>query len=86
MALQRGRPTENRWIGQRIAGPDIDIAAIARAQGAIGLGPVKTLAQMQKVLREAVAKTLAGNVLMVDIRVVAEYDAALANLMVRGEK
>ena len=40
MALQRGRPPENRWIGQRIAGPDIDIAAIARAQGAMGIGPV----------------------------------------------
>jgi thiamine pyrophosphate-dependent acetolactate synthase large subunit-like protein len=86
MALQRGRPTENRWIGQRIAGPDIDIAAMSRAQGAIGLGPVKTPAQMEKVLREAVAKTLAGNVVVVDIRVAAEYDAALANLMVRGEK
>ena len=33
MALQRGRPPENRWIGQRIAGPDIDIAALAKAQG-----------------------------------------------------
>ena len=35
IALQRGRPVENRWIGQMISGPEIDLAAIARAQGAI---------------------------------------------------
>ena len=30
----RNRPVENRWIGQRIADPEIDLAALARAQGA----------------------------------------------------
>ena len=38
MARLRGRPVENKWIGQRIAEPEIDIAALARAQGAQGLG------------------------------------------------
>ena len=40
MAEQRGRPVENRWIGQRIDDPDIDIAGMARMQGAVGIGPV----------------------------------------------
>ncbi|MGZ8269453.1 MAG: thiamine pyrophosphate-binding protein, partial [Burkholderiales bacterium] len=40
MAQQRGRPVENRWIGQRIADPDIDIAGMARDMGAVGIGPV----------------------------------------------
>ena len=40
MAAKRGRPAENRWIGQRIDDPDIDIAAMARTQGALGIGPV----------------------------------------------
>ena len=31
IALARGRPAENRWIGQRIDQPDIDIAAMARS-------------------------------------------------------
>ena len=42
MARQRNRPVANRWIGQRIADPDIDLAAMARAQGCVGIGPVQT--------------------------------------------
>ena len=40
VARMRNRPVENNWIGQRIAEPDIDLAAMARAQGAPGFGPV----------------------------------------------
>ena len=40
VAIARGRPAENRWIGQRITEPDIDLAGMARAQGADGIGPV----------------------------------------------
>ncbi|MBS1217393.1 MAG: acetolactate synthase, partial [Proteobacteria bacterium] len=40
VAEHRGRPSENAWIGQKIIDPDIDIAAMARAQGAEGIGPV----------------------------------------------
>ena len=86
MALQRGRPPENRWIGQRIAGPDIDIAALATAQGAIGIGPVNRTSELRKALRSAAKQTLKGKVVVVDVRVAAEYDAPLATLMVRGEK
>ena len=86
MALQRGRPPENRWIGQRISGPDIDIAQMATAQGAVGIGPVSRCAELRKVLRSAVKQTLKGKAVVVDVRVAAEYDAPLATLMVRGEK
>src|SRR5262249_56548148 len=40
MARQRGRPVANRWIGQRIADPEPDLATLARGQGAIGFGPI----------------------------------------------
>jgi len=43
VAKERGRPVENKWIGQRIDQPDIDLAAMGRAQGAVGIGPVKHL-------------------------------------------
>ena len=86
MAVQRGRPTENRWIGQRIAGPDVNIAELARAHGASGVGPVERLAELPRVLREAAAKTRRGHVVVVDVRVTAEYDAPLAKLVVRGQK
>src|SRR5207244_6729014 len=40
VAKERNRPVENKWIGQRIDDPDIDIAMMAGAQGALGIGPV----------------------------------------------
>ena len=40
MAVERGRPAKNHWIGQHIGDPDIDLAAMARAQGAVGYGKV----------------------------------------------
>ena len=46
VARMRNRPVENRWVGQRISEPDIDIAAMARAQGAKGIGPVTAIADL----------------------------------------
>jgi thiamine pyrophosphate-dependent acetolactate synthase large subunit-like protein len=86
MARLRGRPVENRWIGQRIDDPAIDLAAMARAQGAIAIGPVTSARDMQPVLRDAVAKTKAGAVVVVEMRVAAEYDDAIARTMVRGSQ
>ena len=37
VARMRNRPVENKWIGQRISDPDIDLAQMARAQGAQGV-------------------------------------------------
>ncbi len=86
MARLRGRPVENRWIGQRIADPAIDLAALARAQGAIAIGPVTSARDMEPVLRDAVAKTRAGAVVVVEMLVAAEYDDAIARTMVRGSQ
>ena len=41
VARARNRPVENRWIGQRIGDPEIDLARMAEAQGAMGFGPVQ---------------------------------------------
>src|SRR5262249_41866259 len=54
VARERGRPVENRWIGQRIADPDIDLAAIGRAQGAVGFGPIIDSGNLVRELREAI--------------------------------
>jgi acetolactate synthase I/II/III large subunit len=74
MAVARERPPENRWIGQRISEPDIDIAAMARAQGAVGIGPVTTLEDMHAAMKEAVATVRAGKVCVIDARVLPGYD------------
>ena len=74
MAEQRGRPVENRWIGQRIDDPDIDIAGMARMQGAAGIGPVTDPAKLQSAIEEGIAAVQAGGPCVIDARVLPGYD------------
>jgi thiamine pyrophosphate-dependent acetolactate synthase large subunit-like protein len=75
VARQRGRPVENRWIGQAIRGPDIDLATMARGQGCAGIGPVEDPKRLVAAIREAVAAVRAGKVCVVDARVATGYAA-----------
>jgi thiamine pyrophosphate-dependent acetolactate synthase large subunit-like protein len=83
-ALARGRPPENRWIGQRISEPDVDLAAIARAQGAKAFGPVRDRAELQAVYAEAIAAVDAGSVAIVDVWIEPESSATKTVEMARG--
>jgi thiamine pyrophosphate-dependent acetolactate synthase large subunit-like protein len=74
VARERGRPVENRWIGQSIRDPDIDLATMARGQGCVGIGPVEDPKQLVAALTEAVAAVRAGRVCVVDVRVAVGYD------------
>jgi len=69
VATMRKRPVENKWIGQRIADPDIDHAALARAQGAVGYGPVTRSDALIIALRQAIADVDAGRVAVVDVHI-----------------
>src|SRR4029450_3845641 len=62
MDRMRNRPVENRWIGQRISEPDIDLAGMARAQGAQGFGPVTAAADLEPTFEKAIAAVEAGAV------------------------
>jgi thiamine pyrophosphate-dependent acetolactate synthase large subunit-like protein len=77
VARARGRPVENKWIGQRMADPDIDIAAMAAAQGAQGIGPVQTLEQLKRAVEDGLAAVERGRVCVVDVRVQPGYDAGM---------
>jgi thiamine pyrophosphate-dependent acetolactate synthase large subunit-like protein len=83
VARMRNRPVENRWVGQRISEPDIDLAAIARAQGAQGFGPVTEIADLAAVFAKAIAAVDAGGVAVVDVRVEPGYTAAMTAVMTR---
>ena len=74
VAVARGRPPENRWIGQRISDPDIDIAAMARAQGATAIGPVTSVEAMLDAAKQGVETVRAGGVSVIDARVMPGYD------------
>ena len=86
MARERGRPVENKWIGQRMTDPELDLAGLARAQGAMGFGPVKQVADLPGVLAEAIAAVRAGHVVVVDVRVAPGYTPAMASALVRHDK
>ncbi len=83
VARIRGRPVENRWVGQRITEPDIDIAAMARAQGAQGFGPVTAIGDLATTFEKAIAAVEAGAIAVVDVRVEPSYTAAMTAVMTR---
>jgi thiamine pyrophosphate-dependent acetolactate synthase large subunit-like protein len=83
VARMRNRPVENRWVGQRISEPDIDLASMARAQGAQGFGPVTTISNLTSTFGEAIAAVEAGAVAVVDVRVEPGYTAATTAAMTR---
>ena len=78
VAKERGRAVENRWIGQRMSDPEIDLAAMARAQGAVGFGPITDLAALDDAVAAALAAVQAGRVCVLDVRVLPGYDANLS--------
>lgn len=84
MARTRNRPVENKWIGQHIGDPEIDLAQLACAQGAAGFGPVHEAAEMPGVFREAIASVESGLVAVVDVRVTPGYSPAVASGIGRG--
>jgi len=74
VALMRQRPVENKWIGQRISDPDIDIAAVARAQGLEAIGPVHTAGELADAVRQAVRRARDGQGVLIDARVTPGYN------------
>ena len=84
MARARNRPVENKWIGQRMSDPDVDIAAMGRAQGAVGFGPVTKPGDLAGVLQKAIAEVDAGGVAVVDVRVEPGYTAVMTAAMTRA--
>ncbi|MBI4273595.1 MAG: thiamine pyrophosphate-binding protein [Rhizobiales bacterium] len=83
VARMRGRPVENKWIGQRISDPDIDLAALARAQGAKSFGPVDKATDLAGIFANAIAAVDNGAVAVVDVRVEPGYGAAMAAAVAR---
>ncbi len=83
VAHMRGRNPANKWIGQHIGGPDIDLAAMARAQGCIGFGPVHDLAGLQAALPQAIEALRAGAPVVMDVRVQPGYGAEMQGALTR---
>jgi thiamine pyrophosphate-dependent acetolactate synthase large subunit-like protein len=86
MARMRQRPVENKWIGQRMSDPEIDLAALARAQGALGIGPVTGHEALGPAFAEAIAAVERGAVAVVDVRVEPGYAPATTATMLTSRE
>ncbi|HEY4407587.1 MAG TPA: thiamine pyrophosphate-binding protein [Xanthobacteraceae bacterium] len=69
VARTRGRETKNRWIGLRMENPTPDIAKLAEAQGAVGIGPVTKASDVKAALEKGVAILKKGGVCVIDFYV-----------------
>jgi acetolactate synthase I/II/III large subunit len=83
MARVRGRPVENRWVGQRIDKPEIDLAQIASAQGAVGLGPIKNTEELLVTFKRAIDEVERGAVAVVDVHVEPGYSPPMTASMAK---
>ena len=78
VAKERGRPVENKWIGQRMSDPAIDIAMMARSMGAEGIGPVNRKQDLQTAIDQGLAHVRAGKICVIDAWVAPGYDANMS--------
>ena len=62
----------------------MDLAELARAQGACGLGPVRTLDQLASALERGVVEVQSGALCVIDVRVAPEYSRAVSSSLLRN--
>jgi hypothetical protein len=76
MARMRNRPVENKWIGQRMSDPEVDLAAMGRAQGAVASARSQARPIWRRASPKAIAAVDAGEVAVVDVRIEPGYTPA----------
>ena len=69
VARTRGREVKNRWIGLRLEDPMPDIAKLAEAQGAVGIGPVTKASDVAPAIARGVDVLKKGGVCVIDLHV-----------------
>ncbi len=73
VARQRGRPVENKGIGQKLDNPAPDIVGLARSQGFAGGSPVDDVRALQQELANGAAVVAAGGRYIIDALIVPGY-------------
>ena len=68
VAARRGRAEENSWIGMRIADPPVDLAALARSYGCLGIGPLEDPADLAQAFAQGVREAQAGATVVVHVK------------------
>ena len=86
VAKERGRPVENKWIGQRMDGPEINIAAMAQSMGATAIGPVRTPKDLDAVILQGWQHARQGQVCVIDACIAPGYDANMSGQATASHK
>ncbi len=73
VAKARGREPKNRWIGQRIDDPPVDLCALARAQGVEAGEPVRDAGALEAELRRGLEIVASGRPYLIDAHVATGY-------------
>jgi thiamine pyrophosphate-dependent acetolactate synthase large subunit-like protein len=73
-SLARKRSTDTASIGQRIADPEVDIVAMAKAQGFDGAGPVRRKSDLGAAIAAGIAAAQEGRCYLIDVRICPDYE------------
>jgi len=73
-ASVRGRPVETAHVGQRFTAPEIDLLAMARAQGFDGCGPVNRRTELRDAIVAGIRAVENGERFLVDVRIRPDYE------------
>lgn len=73
VARSRGRPVENKGVGQRLEDPTIDLGALARAQGFTSEGPIRSLAELKEAFDRGAEIVSAGGCHLIDVWIEPGY-------------
>ena len=63
--------------------PPLDLAALARGQGAAGYGPIRDAAALEAALNSAIRDVQAGSTCVVDVRVAPEYARTVSSTLLQ---
>lgn len=69
VAQARGRPRENKWVGQRLDDPPPDLCGLAKAQGWATVGPVALVEDLPAAFSQAMASIDRGRPTLIDVLV-----------------
>jgi thiamine pyrophosphate-dependent acetolactate synthase large subunit-like protein len=84
MARRRERNPANRWIGQRIGDPEVDIAKLTESYGGTGIGPISRADDVAGAIARGVEVLRAGGVCVIDFHIAPSAERLAAAVEARG--
>jgi len=76
VAKERKRPPENRWIGQRIDDPPVDLAGMGRDYGVAAEGPIEKASDLLAALERGIQAVESGEPYLADVLIEPTRGAA----------